>query len=271
MRIPIAGGWGIRCALLALGCAACGGTDGRADLLPLAPEPGSESSIPDEASVPDAGTSDATETDADVELAAVPPPLTWTPVSANITEGDIVSIWGTSSADVYVGTDMSSVYHLRYGASRWSGFSSSVAGGGWGGSPTSVYAVGASAWLARMGIGSAGGLYLYDGDQGWDSVAAGTFYGVWGSSPNDLYAVGTSGIVHATDGESFVAEGPAGTGALRPSIRARRRASPSGVAARTTSTRAAGTTRRLAGAGRFTTRRASVDGRPSLSPGPRMT
>jgi hypothetical protein len=149
---------------------------------------------------------------------AVPPPaataLTWSEVTANILEGDIVSIWGTSGTDVYVGTDLKSVYSLRSGVSTWTGVSTDVVGGGWGSDPSTVYAVGASAWLAQLGVSSGGGLFRYKDRGIWTSVAAGTFYSVWGSSAHDVYVVGEAGVLHSIDGSSFASEGAAGGNVL---------------------------------------------------------
>jgi hypothetical protein len=138
--------------------------------------------------------------------AAPAPALQWAAVSANIVEGDITSVWGTSSADVYVGTDMKSVYLLTSGASTWTGLPPGVIGAGWGSDAQSVYAVGASAWLQSMGVVSSGGVFRYSGDMAWTSVATGVFYAVWGSSAKDVYAGGEPGILHSTGGGPFASE-----------------------------------------------------------------
>jgi len=150
---------------------------------------------------------DAPGDEQDADLA---PALTWTALDANIVEGDIVSIWGTGAADVYVGTDMQSVYLITNGFSMWTGVSAQVVGGGWGSDPQAVYAVGASAWLMQMGLSSGGGLFRYGGDGAWASVAAGGFYSVWGSSAADVYLAGDTGVLHSVDGGSFANESSAG-------------------------------------------------------------
>jgi len=209
MRVAV-----LSAAWLALGCSASeldlfGGPDEER----RAPADASSSA---EASPGDASTSadEPIETPDDDAQEAAPPPLTWSAVSANIIEGDIVSIWGSGAANVYVGTDMQSVYLITNGSSMWTGVPSQVVGGGWSGGAGSAYAVGASAWLAQTGMASAGGLFQYTGDQAWKEVTSGTLYSAWGSSPVDLYVVGDPGVMHSTDGATFVTESSAGTGAL---------------------------------------------------------
>ncbi len=177
-----------------------------------------ESKVPEEAAVPVEETGVSAPDDASGDEASdLPSTLNWTAVSANFVEGDIVSVWGTSSTDVYVGTDMESVYLLTGGYATWTGLAPQVIGAGWGSDPQAVYAVGASAWLESMGLMSSGGLFHYAGDKSWAPIAAGTFYSVWGSSANDVYAGGPGGIVHSIHGGSFVGESSDG-GAVPPNI-----------------------------------------------------
>jgi hypothetical protein len=172
-----------------------------------------DASLP-EASAPDVLATPDAKDDGGAQDGDLPISLTWTAVNANIIEGDIVSIWGTSSADVYVGTDMESVYRLTNGVSMWTGVSAQVVGGGWGSDVQTVYAVGASAWLSQMGLASGGGLFHYTGDEAWNSVASGAFYAVWGSSPSDVYVVGDTGVLHSVDGGPFASESSAGNDVL---------------------------------------------------------
>jgi hypothetical protein len=173
--------------------------------------------------MPTSGAGDAGASDADAAVldasdggqeADIVPPLTWTAVNANIIDGDLVSVWGTSATDLYVGTDQKSVYHLVHGSSTWTGLSTQVIGGGWGADVQTVYAAGASAWLSQMGVASGGGLFHYAADGLWISVASGTFYSVWGSSGSDVYAVGDQGVFHALDGGAFASEDAGGTNVL---------------------------------------------------------
>jgi hypothetical protein len=140
--------------------------------------------------------------------------LSWSQVYLDVGESDIVSIWGTSNADVYVGTDLGAIYHVVNGYATRTYASSQVIGAGWGSDPHSVYAVGASAWLAQAGLTSTGGLFQYQDSSSWDAVASGTLYSVWGSSSDDVYAVGEVGVLHATAGGAFTSEPLAGAAAL---------------------------------------------------------
>jgi hypothetical protein len=163
---------------------------------------------PAPASATDAGR------DAAVEASTGSPSLTWTTVDVSLVEGDIVSVWGTSATDVYVGMDLAgSVYHLEAGVPVLDSLQTTLVGGGWGSGPQDVFATGASAWLAKAGVGSNGGLFRSSGYDQWTSVASGVFDAVWGSSPTDVYAVGPGGVFHSTDaGGTFVQEHAAGTG-----------------------------------------------------------
>jgi hypothetical protein len=153
--------------------------------------------------------------DAAVEAAGQAAALTWTPDNASLIEGDIVSVWGTSATDVYVGMDLGgSVYHLTAGVPVTAYLTAtSLVGGGWGSDAHDVFAAGASAWLAKQGLASSGGLSHSSGDDQWTSVASGTFDAVWGSSANDVYAVGPAGVFHSkgAGGAAFVPEPTAGT------------------------------------------------------------
>jgi hypothetical protein len=159
----------------------------------------------------DGSASDADASDASDAIVYSYSPLTWSQVSANISAGDVVSIWGTGPADVYVGTDMQSVYHIQNGHSKWTGVPGGVVGAGWGSDPQNVYASGASAWFPQTGAG--GGLFQLSGNY-WNQVALGTLYAVWGSSAGDVYAVGVPGILHSINGGPFAAEGPTGMSML---------------------------------------------------------
>jgi len=155
--------------------------------------------------------------DLDASLDAQPePPLSWTSVDEDIFQGDIVSVWGSSSTDVSVGTDSFAVVRIASGIAAPTVFPDQVAGAGWGSDPQTAYVAGSSAWLAQMGLASGGGLFRYAANYAsdWTSVASGTFYSVWGSSPGDVYAAGDLGVFHAVDGGTFVGEGPDGGGAL---------------------------------------------------------
>jgi hypothetical protein len=158
----------------------------------------------------DASPSDAgAEAAGDAAMSA--PALRWAPLEDSLVEGDIVSIWGTSTNDVYVGMDQGgSVYHLESGVPVLASLQTTLVGAGWGTGPQDVFAAGGSAWLAKLGLASNGGLFRSSGGDQWTSVASGVFDAVWGSSPNDVYAVGPAGVFHSKGG-AFVQEPAAGT------------------------------------------------------------
>jgi hypothetical protein len=103
-----------------------------------------------------------------------------------------------------------SVYHIESGAPVLASLNTTLVGAGWGTSSQDVFAAGASAWLARAGLASNGGLFHSTGGDLWTSVATGAFDAVWGSSSTDVYAVGPAGVVHST-GDAFLPEPSAGT------------------------------------------------------------
>jgi hypothetical protein len=160
---------------------------------------------------PDASVVDAALDAAD-EPEASPAPLDWSVVTANIL-ADVVAVWGDAT-DVYVGSDMGTVYDVTSYGSSSSTFVSGIVGAGWATDSLHVYAVTASNWQAQAGQTSPGVLYQYGGDTTWDMLAAGPFYGVWGSSTTDIYAGGPAGVAHATDGRTFALEGAAGMNVL---------------------------------------------------------
>jgi hypothetical protein len=163
-----------------------------------------------------AASASATDAGRDAaEAATGPARLNWTTVNASLVEGDIVSVWGTSASDIYVGMDLAgSVYHLEAGVPVLNSLQTTLVGGGWGSSPQDVFAVGASAWLAKEGLASNGGLFHSKGDDQWTSVASGMFDSVWGSSPTDVYAAGPGGMFHSRGPGVFVQEPAAGTGLI---------------------------------------------------------
>lgn len=160
----------------------------------------------------------ATDSGPDDALADVPTiavPLSWSAVNANIVDGDITAVWGASAADVYVGTDLGTIYHLSSGIPATQPVADgTVFGGGWGSDPQNVYAPGANAWLAQAGLSSAGGLYQLGADGFWYESDRGTYYTVWGSSSSDVYAAGPGGVFHSIAGGPFAQEASAGTNAL---------------------------------------------------------
>jgi hypothetical protein len=185
---------------LALGC----GASGRAGTSALP----TESGAPDAPEMSDAADEQDAPAEQDAADASIAAPLAWGPSAANLTNGDVVSIWGTSGANFYVGTDMEEVDWVNDLATTSTILPSLVVGGGWTGDPSSVFAVGASAWLDQGGISSMGGLFRFT-DSTWTLVTGGTFYSVWGSSAADLYLAGTGGVGHSIDGAAFVTESDA--------------------------------------------------------------
>jgi hypothetical protein len=155
----------------------------------------------------DAGLSDGS---ALLEAGALPA-LTWTVVVHDFGGDDLVSIWGSGSTDVYVGTDFGHIHHMSNGvwATTASVGNSASIGAGWASDPQNVFAVGSSAW---MGIGN-GALLHSSGDGGWSTVTqvGSGFDWVWGTSANDVYAVGGAGTLHSRDGGLFVGESSGGS------------------------------------------------------------
>jgi hypothetical protein len=131
-------------------------------------------------------------------------PLAWAPLDANIVSGDIVCIWGSQASDVFVGLDTGGLCHLSNGIPLSGEVApGTVVGSGWAADSQTIYATGASAWLAQGGVSSVGGLYQLGEDGFWKMTLDGTVFSVWGTSANDVYAGGPAGIMHSIDGGPF--------------------------------------------------------------------
>ncbi|MFC1591319.1 hypothetical protein ACFL43_02220 [Thermodesulfobacteriota bacterium] len=143
------------------------------------------------------------------------------------TGDSLISVWGTSSSDVFAVGWNGTILHS--GGSAWSAMTSGTTNplrDVWGTSSSDVFAVGrngmilhynGSAWSDTASLGwslfdlwgssssdiyvatSYGAFYHYDGSA-WSQIATGApgwLQGVWGSSASDVFAVGTDGaIVH---------------------------------------------------------------------------
>jgi hypothetical protein len=158
-----------------------------------------------DADAPEVTTDDASDASEAGDAPGAPRPLTWSQSSADVGNGDVVSIWGSSDSDYYVGCDEHVVYAVHDRATRTTNIPSLVVGAGWSSDPAHVYGAGASGWLAQAGTVSSGGVYQYV-DSTWSLLTDGMFYAVWGSSADDVYAAGASGIVHSRGGGTFVSE-----------------------------------------------------------------
>ncbi len=191
-------------AALACLCAACGNGAGH-------PSGGAQPGGPDGGSSSDGASpeaSDANEEGADAAGDA----MVWSVVSTNL-QGDILTVWGSSDDDIFIGSDTPDVAELRSGGLVQSLVpgQGAIVGAGWGSSTQGAYAAGDSAWLEQAGKQAPGGLYQYTGSTVWQRIDSRAFYAVWGSSPDDVYAVGPAGVTHSIRGGSFVDETSAGT------------------------------------------------------------
>jgi hypothetical protein len=111
-----------------------------------------------------------------------PAPLTWTTLTSPQFNGDEpISIWGSSSTDVYVGTTGPAVYHST-GNGQWTrqmvGTSMLYSQGLWGSGPHDVY-------VAKSGplpTAATEGLFHSTGDGNWTTASPTT-------TPLTLYAI----------------------------------------------------------------------------------
>jgi hypothetical protein len=150
--------------------------------------------------------------DASEEPEEGPPPIAWTEISANIID-DVVSVWG-SATDVYVGGDKGAIYDIASTGATTDDAIMGLVGAGWAVDEQHAYAVAGSGWEALAGLGDAAGtLYRDVGGSDWEPISGGPFTSVWGTSAQDIYAGGPSGVAHATDGTTFVAQTISGTSA----------------------------------------------------------
>jgi hypothetical protein len=125
--------------------------------------------------------------------------VTWTPATVG-SLGALVSVWGSSASDFYVGDQLNALWHTTNGGASFTSQSlpnpSAQAVGitsVWGSSATNVY------------VCSEGTLY-HSTDGSTFIATAYSCWAVWGTSASDVWALGyATGLQHATDGATFTA------------------------------------------------------------------
>lgn len=149
-----------------------------------------------------------------------PPDYQWRGVLEQL-PGAMLSVWGTSDANVYtVGADArdgTGPLALRFDGTRWSRIETGLRRGTlwwvYGAAPDAVYMVGSGGTVLRHDPTSGRSEAMPTPD------AAATLFGVWGSSARDVWAVGgvsasSTGVIWHYDGSSWRSvEAPDGLGA----------------------------------------------------------
>ena len=127
----------------------------------------------------------------------------WTPMASGTTK-NLISVWGTSSRDVFAAGYGGTVLH--YDGARWTPMETGTTGdlyGIWGTAPDSVMAVGGS----PMPLPGKGLVLRYDG-KAWSPMTipdSPFLAGVWGSSMSDVFAVGVNLAILHFDGKAWTA------------------------------------------------------------------